>query len=199
MIQTPWGYNILASALPDIISIEEFNQMTLNKYASDQRVSSIIASVSAAMRNYVGWHLGGSVECEVTYSFDDLHVTRVFSGIIVQLPSRCVTAIQKILVDGVEISPSYFFKTNGTLRIYDHPFFKTITIDFISGVADPGLKGLVVSRVSNVLSGPAGISSESAGGVSVSYSSSYVAGSNASSLLTADKDYLLFYKIEECL
>lgn len=203
MINTNWGYEILDEIenLPPLISLDTFNLITNNKYVNDQRVSSILSSASAAIRNYCGWHLAGNMECEVTYSFDDLHVTRNYHGLIIQLPSRCVTAITKIYANDEEINPSYFLKQNGILKIYDScGFFKTITIRFKSGlVADDGLAYVVSSRVSNALSGPIGVNSESAGGVSISYSNSYVAGSNATTLLTADREYLMPYKLDELL
>lgn len=201
MIKTQWGYDILADSLPELLSVEEFLYMTYGKYKNDQRISTALASASAAIRNYCGWHVASNVECSVTYSFDDLHITRTYSNLFIQLPSKNVTAITKILVDGNEINPYYFIKSNGILKIYgDCGFFKTLEIHFMSGlINDAGLKNVVCSRVSNALSGPVGVASESAGGVSISYSSAYVAGSNASTLLTADKEYLLQYKLDEML
>lgn len=201
MILTNWGYEILSEELPSIITLEEFNAMTLGKYSNDQRAQYALSAITASIRNYCGWHVSGNVECSVTYSFDDLHIARTFNEIIIQLPSRCATSITKIMTNGEEINPDYFLKQNGILKIYGGcGFFKTITINFMSGLlSDDGLKSVVCSRVSNALSGPVGINSESAGGVSVSYSNSYVAGSNASTLLTSDKEYLIPYKIDELL
>ena len=56
------------------------------------------------------------------------------------------------------------------------------------------LKGLIVNKVSAVLSGTYGIQSETTGSVSVSYNSSFV-GTKSSSLMTDDKDLLLSYRI----
>lgn len=200
MILTNWGYEIDAQNLPEILTQADFNAMTLGKYSGDQRVPYTLASITSALRNYAGWHLASNVKCSVTYSFDDLHLTRTSTCLIIQLPSRCVTSIEKIKIDNNEINSYYFIKQNGTLKIYDCLFFKTITIEFMSGLSDDaGLKNIVASRVSNALSGPIGVSSEAAGGVSISYTNSYVAGTNASSLLTADKEYLEMYKITELL
>lgn len=203
MINTPWGYDILDDHLPEILTIQEFNAMTCNKFAGDQRIPSVLAAVTASLRNYCGWHVGGQVECEVTYTFDDLHVVRHGCDITVQLPTRMLVGITSIEINGVNLEvPHVHFKRNGFLRIYNCPCFArydTITVDFISGVTDAGLASVVASRVSNVLSGQAGVASESAGGVSISYSSSFVAGVNATALLTADKEFLLQYRITELL
>ena len=201
MVQTVWGYEILDDQVPQILTLEEFNALTLNKYASDQRVQSTIDSTTAAIRSWCGWHLAGNIECSITYLFDDLHITRTNKGLIIQLPSRCVTSITKILINNEEVNLFNFVKTNGTLKIYDNcGFFKTITIRFMSGIQnDPALKSLVAARVSNVLSGVYGVSSESAGGVSIHYTDSFVAGSNSTTLVTADKEYLEPYRIREML
>ena len=201
MVQTLWGYEILDDQVPQILTLDEFNALTLNKYASDQRVQSILNATTASIRSWCGWHLAGNVECSVVYSFDDLHITRTNRCIMIQLPSRCVTAIIKILVNNEEVEPYYFVKTNGILKIYDYcMFFKTIEIHFMSGIQnDAGLKSLVANRASNVLSGVYGVSSESAGGVSIHYTDSFVAGSSSTTLVTADKEYLTPYRIEEML
>lgn len=198
---TNWGYEILdTTSLPEILTQTEFNEMTLGKYSGDQRVNHTLASITSAIRNYCGWHLANNVKCSITYSFDDLHLTKTSTCLMVRLPSRCVTSIEKIMINNDVIDPYYFIKQNGILKIYDCLYFKTITIEFMSGLSDDaGLKNIVASRVSNALSGPIGVASEAAGGVSISYTNSYVAGTNASSLLTADREYLEMYKITELL
>lgn len=202
MIQTPWGYDINAESMPDILTVEQFNAITANKYAGDQRVQNTLAATSAAIRNYCGWHLAGNVECEVTYPFYDLHITRGKHGMSILLPSRFVTEIVSITIDDQDVTSSFYvLRRRGQVDLLHCPcYFKKITITFMSGLADDGgLKALVANRVSNALSGPVGVSSESAGGVSISYSSSYVAGSSSTALLTADKEFLNAYKIEELL
>lgn len=204
-ITTPWGYEILnASSLPEIITVQEFNEMTINKYSGDQRVQNIINAVSSTIRNYVGWHLADCVECSVTYTFDDLHVTKVGSDLVILLPSRASMSITKLLINDHEVSPKYFLKINGILKIYGFgqccQRYDTITIQFMSGLTnDYGLKSVVCSRVSNALAGNIGVSSETAGGVSISYNSQYVNGINPNALLTVDREYLMNYKIEELL
>lgn len=201
MIETPWGYDIDAQSMPVILTVEEFNTMTANKYAGDQRVSSSLASATAAMRNYCGWHLGGNCSCQITYAFYDLHITRTRYGISILLPTRCLTDVMHIEMDGEDITGSVFqVKRRGQVDLYGcRKYFKKVTITFNSGLNDDGLKSVLASRVSNALSGPVGVNSESAGGVSISYAASYVAGSSSTTLLTADKEYLEAYKIEEML
>lgn len=202
MIETLWGYDINAESLPPLLSLEEFNRITLGKYASDQRACSALSAASASIRNYVGWHLASNLECVVTYAYYDLHVTRTKHGLSILLPTRFLTEVIAIEMDGVDVTESLFqVKRRGQIDLLNCPcWFKKITITFKSGLADDaGLKALVANRISNALSGPVGVASESAGGVSISYSSSYVAGSSSTALLTADKEFLNAYKIEEML
>lgn len=202
MIETLWGYDINVETLPPLLSVEEFNRITLGKYASDQRACSALSAASTSIRNYVGWHLAANYECEVTYAYYDLHVTRNKHGISILLPTRFLSSVVKVEMDDVDVTESVFqIKRRGQVDLLHCPcFFKKVKITFMSGLIDDGgLKALVANRVSNALSGPVGVSSESAGGVSISYSSSYVAGSSSTALLTADKEFLNAYKIEELL
>lgn len=201
MIETPWGYDIDAESMPTILTVEEFNTLTANKYASDQRVASTLASATSAMRNWCGWHLSGNVSCQITYAFYDLHITHTHHGMSIILPTRCLTEVTHIDMDGEDATGSVFHvKRRGQVDLYGcRKYFKKITITFKSGLSDDGIKAVLASRVSNTLSGPVGVNSESAGGVSISYAASYVAGASSTTLLTADKEFLEAYKIEEML
>ena len=67
-LATNWGYNLTGeiTALPDLISTEEFATYTANKYAGDTRIASEIKAASQAIRNYCGWHIYPSEACEMT-------------------------------------------------------------------------------------------------------------------------------------
>ena len=57
------------------------------------------------------------------------------------------------------------------------------------------IKSIICTKVSHILSGTYGVQSETAGGLSISYSSSFVNGAKASSLMTDDKEILNAYKV----
>lgn len=212
MITTSWGYTLLdVDAMPDILTQEEFNSMTANKYALDSRVPSTIKSVTASIRNYCGWHIATSQSCELVLNAQDLQITRRYSDLLIQLPYRFVSAIDRIIVNahkengewvGDEVE-EFSYTYNGHVTAFDaHIDSRKSTIVVIAtvGLTDTeALKGLIVNKVSHVLNGTNGINSESAGGVSISYNTSYVNGAKANSFMTDDKELLNAYKVVDLL
>lgn len=215
MVLTNWGYSIdsNSNSLPDILSVADFNTMTANKYSTDSRVASTLKSVSSAIRNYVGWHLTGEYSCQAEYTLDDLHIVRHGRDIDVRLPVGFLTGIthayfgatlEEGVWSGTEFRTS--FKSNGILKVYDVPLdferFDKLVVLFTAGLSSDmadAIKAIVAQRTAHTLSAPIGVMSESAGGVSISYSVNYVNGAKATSLLTDDKEALLPYRVAEML
>lgn len=211
MIQTSWGYTLLdADNMPEILTQEEFNSMTANKYALDSRVPSAIKSVTAAVRNYCGWHIAGSQRCELVLNAQNLQITRKYSDIIIQLPYKFVSNVEKVIFNATKENDEwvgdeydYSFAYNGPLTVYDACIDSrksTIVVIATVGLSfTDDIKSIIANKVGHVLSGTFGIQSETAGGVSVSYSSSFVNGAKANSLMTDDKEILNAYKVVELL
>ena len=213
MILTNWGYSIDSNELSDILSVADFNTMTANKYSTDGRVASTLKSVSSAVRNYVGWHLTDSYNCVIEYNLDDLHIVRHGADIDIRLPVGFLTGVthayfgatlEEGVWSGTEFRTS--FKSNGIVKVYDVPLdferYDKLVILFTAGVPSAmadNLKAVVAQRTAHTLSAPVGVTSESAGGVSISYSANYVNGAKATSLLTDDKEALLPYRVTEML
>jgi hypothetical protein len=184
--------------------------MTANKYALDSRVQSALKSVTASIRNYCGWHVAGSLNCELTYNVCDLHLTRKYSDLLIQLPFRFVSSVSRVIlnaekVDGVWTGDEYDFDFtyNGKLTVYDAEVCsrksKVVIIATVGLNDTDAIKGLIASKVGHILSGTYGVQSESAGGLSISYSSSFVNGAKPNALMTDDKELLNSYKIVELL
>ena len=210
---TNWGYSIdIIGNLPALLSVDEFNTMTAGKYATDSRVATTLSSVSSAIRSYVGWHLAGEYSCELELSFDDLHIVRNGRDIDIRLPVGYVTGVSHIFFDakkedGIWDGMEFMFthKANGLIRVYNVPQcferYSKVVILFTAGLSDEfamGIKSIVAQKTSHILSAPTGITNETAGGVSISYSANYV-NSAKTSLLTDDKEALLPFKVTELL
>ncbi len=211
MIKTNWGYDLLdAQSLPEILTVAEFNTMTANKYALDSRVSSALQSVTASIRNYCGWHIANSQKCELVLNAQDLQITRKFSDLLIQLPFRYISSVESVLInatktdniwsgDTVEFDSTY----NGKLTLYDAYLdsrkSKIVIIAYVGVTDTDALKGLIANKVGHILSGTYGVQSESAGGLSISYSSSFVNGAKPTSLMTDDKELLNSYKVTQLL
>lgn len=205
-LQTTWGYTITdADALADMLSVSDFNTMTANKYAGDSRISPALAAACMSVRNYSGWHVYPSQACSFSERLlsGNGRVKRAGPDILIQLPATYVIGITAIEIDG---SPwtDFALSSNGLLRLFDMSDRLTrkteITVKYTAGISDAmmgALRELISSRAVRALSGTAGVSSESAGGVSVSYSASWTGGGGAGALQSTDLETLEPYKLRE--
>ena len=57
---------IVEATKPDLITVSDFNAATNNRYAGDARIEPAIASASAAIRAYCGWHVAPVLDCSIT-------------------------------------------------------------------------------------------------------------------------------------
>lgn len=213
---TQWGYLVNTQNLPDLISISEFNALTGNKYAGDTRVSATIPSATSAIRNYCGWHIAPSLECVMVYNVHDLRDAFVGSDLLVQLPATFITCVKKIVlgakydadanewtgdvINGTDFERYDFGVGDGLLRIYDANGLDRrakILVHYEAGLPDKSIgavKELAANLMTHSIASSHGINSESAGGVSISYSSAWAGGS--SSVLNSDsKEVLSPYKV----
>ena len=209
---SPWGYIFDAEALPDFLSDIEFNNFTNGKFCKDTMVQKVIPAASEAIRNYCGWHIFPSLTCGMFYNVRDLRDAFVGPDLLVQLPATYVTSIEKIIVnavwnadkndwDGDELTDYDIGMGTGLLRIYDVGALdrkSKIFIKYMSGYpnAPETIKELTADRVTHAVSNPYGVASESAGGVSVSYSAIWASGSNASNLSSDSREILEQYKVK---
>lgn len=202
MILTNWGYTLNAEAMPNLISKEDFNEMTGNKYAGDIRIDSAIASVEASIRNYVGWHLATNVECAISLTAEDGRVISNGRDLLIQLPCRYLTAIKSIKIDGREFE-DYRRNTNGMLRLYDlFTLSRRAVIDVVYDAGLPsdqiaGVQELIANRVGRALSAPNGVQSEATGGISITYGSAAVNSYGAGALVDDNREVLIPFKLSE--
>lgn len=178
---TSWGYTIEGeSTLSDIITTAEFNSFTASRYAGDSRIAPGIAAASLALRNHCGWHLCGSLSCSISWTVKNRGIIRSGSDILVQLPARFVTSVTSVKVAG-DTTTDYSFQTNGLLTIYDAAVSgrrDLIEVEYVAGISDSSaIKELVAQMVTFNLAKSYGVTSEAAGGVSITYNSGWTNGS----------------------
>ena len=169
-----------AETLPDIITETEFNTMTAGRYANDVRIPSGIAAASIAVRNYCGWHLAESAKCLVKWNIANRGIIRNGLDLTVQLPARFVSSVTSVKIDDEALS-DFFADTNGLLTVFNVGKVSrksVIEIEYVAGIPDEnGIKQLVADMVTLGLAKSYGVTSEAAGGVSVTYNSSWTNGS----------------------
>lgn len=202
-VLTTWGYTLTdLYALPDLLSAEEFDEFTASKYAEDSRVAPNIKAACSAIRNYCGWHVFPSASCEMTILMNDRRVTLVGSDLLIQMPATFVSAVESVTVGGETYTATC--EPNGILRVYDVDFlmlerYSPIVVRYTAGVDEgmiDGLKELIANRVNHATASSNGITSEAAGGVSVTYNAGWVNSSSATTLPDSAKEVLAPFRIQ---
>jgi len=196
---TNWGYSV-DGTLSDFITTEEFNAYTASRFSGDTRIASNIKSATAAIRNYVGWHLYPELPCELSTTFFDRRISEGKGGILIQLPARFVTSITSITIDDEECN-KYTLEPNGLLKVYAvpaHAEYTPVVIDYRAGLPSDlmdAVKELTAHRVTHAVSSSYGITSEAVGGVSVTYNASWAGNTRSTALPDDNKEVLLPYRI----
>ena len=193
---TNWGYTIENTAsLPDLMTVAEFDSLTGNKFAGDARVPQLLASAQMTVRNFCGWHLYPSLPCK--FEADSINVSRC-----IQLPSRFVSGVESVTVKDEPVL-DYHVKTNGLVFLDGSVLGRSwndVVVKFTSGLGDSqigALKEILAGRIANALTNSYGVQSESAGGVSITYSLNWASNASASSITDPLIAALAPYKVQE--
>ena len=186
---TPWGYEVDGTPL-SLITIDAFDALTGGKWAGDKRVEAMLDPASAAVRNFCGWHIVTNVPCRATIDADA--PTRTL-----WLPTTCLTSLDRIVIGDAEVGGEW--SRLGQVRP-DRPVprgLQAATVEYHAGFerTPPDLEAVVVGVIVHAVALSYGVTSESAGGVSVSYASGAAYGGAAiASLTDADREALIPYK-----
>lgn len=202
MMLTNWGYTLTeVDEVPALITLEEFDEMTGDKYRGDVRANTEALSAQSAIRNYVGWHLVGNLACEVSLRAVDKAVSVIGNDVMIQLPARYVTAIDNIIIDGNEAA-DFYIQPSGILRVFDVvPASRKseIIVDYHAGLPDEmamSVKELAAHHVTHALANSYGVQSESSGGVSITYSAAWIQNARSTKLSESDKEVLEPYRLQ---
>ena len=211
MINTTWGYKLTtAETLSDFLTVTEFNTFTANKYTGDVRIEPNIHSATRSIQNYCGWHIYPNLECEMVYRVLDLRDCFVGSDLLIQLPATFVTEIKSILLNCSfennewtgESTTDFDLSESGFLRIYSVGNIdrrSKIRIVYMAGLDATQidvLKELTAHRVTHAVSSSYGITSEAAGGVSVTYNASWAGNTRSTALPDDNKEVLNPYRVK---
>ena len=190
-MRTAWGYDVRGDLAP-IVSLETFNLVTGRKYVGDPRIAQALMAASQAVRSECGWHVAPSAAC----------VAHPNGGsTVLRLPASYVSTVAGVTEDGEELSSSaYEWRPDGLMRRKDRCTWSDrwggLEVEYTAGydlAAVPDLVEAVCAITVGVMSVAPGLISESADGVSVSYSSS--ASSIAAALTSQQKNALAPYKV----
>ena len=189
-MRTPWGYDV--DDLEPVISDLEFHNRTGDAFLNNPRVESALYAASQAIRNYCGWHVSPSAACT---AYPD------GGGKVIKLPAGYVLSIDSVTEDGEELTEGqYEWRRDGLLRRTCFRRWSNrwggIKVEYKAGYdleMVPDLAEAACAIAVGVVSVAPGITSESADGVSISYSQS--ASSVAAGLTYQQKAALAAYKV----
>ena len=185
---TPWGYEV--DELPDLITVSDFNAATNNRYAGDARIEPAIAAASAAIRAYCGWHVAPALDCSITLDGE--------AGDI-WLPTNALASVTSAKVGGEDVTVTGSNR-RGRVRLSSKTCgLGNVEVGYTAGydvAACPDLMGVVVQRVmASVAMTTYGVSQETAGGVSISYSGSALSDLGSAFLPDSVKAALSTYRL----
>ena len=175
---TPWGYevDVDSDGIPPLVDVDDFNEMTNGKYAGELLVATALQAASNAVRNACGWHVSPSLDCTAT-------VTP--TGKLAKLPANHVSSYESVKeMDErtgawVELSVpgEASVDRDGIIRRHGFKPFPNgrfnVRCEYTAGYEPEAIGDVafaVMGITEGVLSLPKGVASESADGVSISYS-----------------------------
>lgn len=187
---TPWGYDV-DGTLPPLITEQQFCDIKGSKWEDDERLASAIESASASIRNACGWHIAPSMPCRVTLDGD--------GGRNVFLPTNHLTGIESVEVGGAP-TEDYQWSRLGQVRL-SRPLpcdLQAATVEYVAGydaTTLPDLAEAVAAVVVHRIALSYGVTSETAGGVSVSYAQSAAYGGATASLTDSERAAIAPYRV----
>ena len=201
---TTWGYKLTnTDELENMLTFDEFDDFTASKYHDDRRMLPNIKAVSQAIRNYCGWHVYPSEGCKMETTFFDRRVTLVGNALLIQLPAKYVTEVSLVIIGGT-IFTNYVVETNGLLKVYGIDSaclyeYSHVTVEYNAGLPDElmgSIKELAAHRITHALASSGGIQSETAGGVSITYSANWTNSARSTALADDNKEVLEPYRVQ---
>ncbi|MCF0174244.1 MAG: hypothetical protein HUJ95_02785 [Bacteroidales bacterium] len=129
----------------------------------------------------------------------DKRISIVDRDILVQLPCRGVIDVKSVSINNTEMTNIDIDES--TLRIFDaFPVSRKdlVKIDYIAGLEEPFtalIQEIVADRITHGLAQSYGVTSEAAGGVSVTYNSNWTSGGGTGALSEVNMRSLEPYRL----
>ena len=190
MIVTPWGYELAdVDSLPPILTVSEFEDMVPGLSSTPEQMEAVLASASAAVRDWCGWHVAPSLAC--TWIGDG-------DGACAFLPCMGVTDVASVFDNGHAVS-SFEWRSSGIVRRTDgHVFsdgWRSLVIGYTAGYGSAAIGQVVAQLAANALVASPGVAEEHAGNVGITYNRTGNGVTGGVRLLDSDKETLSPYRI----
>lgn len=201
MTQTPWGYSALLEngKMPPVITLEQLHDATGGRFGPDTvGATTVLDGVSAAIRDACGWHVTPELEVEEATQGP---------GRVIALRTLLAASVESVAEGGRELGEGeYEFSGRGLIRracFRSWPgAWGSVRVRYVSGIpaAMASSLAMVAAQVAaNMLAAPAGVRTEQAGNVTISYNQTASGVSGGVRLLDTDLAMLAPYMIGEVL
>lgn len=200
-VPTAWGYSVASDdgKLPLLITPEQLQEATGGRFGPDTPgVSTVLEGVSAVIRDACRWHVSPVLDCEERTGGP---------GKVIALRTLMMPDDPEVEELGVALGPGQFeWDGRGLIRracFRSWPdAWGSVVVRYRSGIPPemaPALVAVAAQVASNSLAAPAGVQSEQAGGVSISYNQTASGVSGGVRLLESDLAMLRVYMLGEVL
>lgn len=198
---TPWGYAASTKGDPNAfaapISYEDFQTMTGGRFGDKDQAESALKLAFSAIRDACGWHVCPQIPCE-EYAEGPARTIALRS---LNVADVAVSELGRDLAEGeFEYSPRGVVR-RACFRTWPARY-ASVRFRYLSGFGASMCSGFLACAVqvaSNMLAAPAGVQSESAGNVSISYNQTASGVSGGVRLLDSDIAMLRPYMLERGL
>lgn len=174
--------------MDSIITVEQFRAMYPGLSSTDAQIQAVLDAVSESVRTYCGWHVAPPMECEFTGEGE---------GRLLMLPAMGVSAVTSLEIEGQEVT-DYEWTAAGMVRLKSGEFpdvWRSVNVEYTAGFIGADIAQVVAQIAANSLVAAPGVSSESAGNVSISYNKTGDGITGGVSLLARDYNLLAPYRL----
>lgn len=183
---TPWGYSVEGDSIEPIITVEQFRDLYADFASEDEAIEAVLASTSAAIRDWCGWHVGPVLECRYVGEGE---------GRILVLPAMGVQEVTSLRVRDVETP--FEWRPSGLVRIagWFPDAWRSVECEYTAGFGSESIGQVVAQIAANALAASPGVADERAGNVSITYNKTGDGITGGVSLLSRDRDMLAPYRL----
>ena len=187
---TDWGYFVEAASVPALMSTADFRALVPNMSATDAQLEAVLGGVSAAIRNYCGWHVAPALPCRYVGHGE---------GRLLMLPAMGVTEVGSLSIGGAAVDATcYEWTAAGMVRLNGDAFpdaWRSVECGYTAGFSAEAIGQVVAQVASNALVAAPGVREEHAGQVGITYNQTGSGISGGVSLLARDMELLAPYKL----
>ena len=168
----------------------DFRALVPNLSADDEQLEAVLGGVSAAIRNWCGWHVAPSLSCTFVGHGE---------GRLLMLPAMGVTKVDSLKIGGSTVdAASYEWTAAGMVRLCGDAFpdaWRSVECAYDAGFTAAAIGQVVAQVASNALVAAPGVREEHAGQVGITYNQTGSGISGGVSILGRDAELLAPYKL----